>query len=73
MQVSKKKEHVTPFEDPNNWDMDPITQAVDAHERGANQTAYQIIEEVLTEDLRCIDAHAHLGCWDFNSDNTPNQ
>jgi hypothetical protein len=59
-------EQVIPFENPEDWDSDPITQAVDAAENGDYGTARQIIEEVLAEDLRCIDAHAHLGNWEFD-------
>jgi hypothetical protein len=59
-------EQIIPFEDPEDWDSDPITQAADAFERDDKQAAYQMMEEVLAEDLRCIDAHAHLGNWEFN-------
>jgi len=64
-------EQVIPFDDPDDVDMDPITMASEAHKNGDYQSAYQMIEEVLTEDLRCIDAHAHLGNWDFNAFNEP--
>jgi hypothetical protein len=59
-------EQVIPFQDSGNWADDPITEASDAHENGDAQTAYTIINKVLSEDLRCIDAHAHLGNWSFN-------
>jgi tetratricopeptide (TPR) repeat protein len=59
-------EQVIPFQDPEDWDSDPITQAADAFETGDKQTAYQMMAEVLAEDLRCIDAHAHLGNWEFD-------
>ena len=60
-------EQVIPFEDPDDWDSDPITRAADAFETGDKLTAYQMMAEILAEDLRCIDAHAHLGNWEFNA------
>lgn len=66
-------EQVIPFEDPEDWDYDPITQAAEAYCNDDHPTAYQIIEQVLSEDLRCIDAHAHLGNWEFNSHDKPNK
>ncbi len=66
-------EQVIPFEDPENWDSDPIIQAADAYEKEDRLTAYKIMEEVLSEDLRCIDAHAHLGNWEFNTFDTPHK
>ncbi len=59
-------EQVIPFEDPEDCDSDPIIEAADAFENGDIQSAYHIIKKVLTEDLRCIDAHAHLGNWEFD-------
>ena len=40
-------------------------------DRGDYQEALKIIEKILTTDLRCLDAHAHLGNWEFNSTNEP--
>ena len=64
-------EQIIPFADPDDWDADPITQAVDAHESGDYAAAWEMIRELLAEDLRCIDGHAHLGNWEFNFYDTP--
>jgi tetratricopeptide (TPR) repeat protein len=64
-------EQVIPFEDPEAWDMDPITEAAAAYEDGDHQDALKIIKKLLHEDLRCIDAHAHLGNWEFSTYDTP--
>lgn len=58
-------EQVLPFEDPDDVDSDPILLVVDAKESGDIGTACQILHETLAEDLRCIDAHAHLGNLEF--------
>ncbi len=63
-------EQVIPFENPDDYDSDPIIEAADAFENGDYQIAYTMMEEVLGEDIRCIDAHAHLGNWEFNLSNT---
>lgn len=47
-------------------DYDPICDAVEHHNCGKADQAYKIIENLLLEDIRCIDAHAHLGSWLFN-------
>jgi tetratricopeptide (TPR) repeat protein len=54
-------EQVLPGEDPENPDSDPITEAVDLHRSGAFQDAWELLMELLHADLRCLDAHAHLG------------
>jgi tetratricopeptide (TPR) repeat protein len=59
-------EQIIPFEDPDDPDSDPITQSVDFYESGDRCSAFQILGELLAEDLRCIDAHAHLGNWEFD-------
>lgn len=58
-------EQVLLFKDPDDVDSDPILQAVDARESGDIGAAHQILREILAEDLRCIDAHAHLGNLEF--------
>lgn len=64
---SYEMEQIYPFGDPEDFDSDPIFQAVDAYGKGDYKKAYKIIAEILTVDLRCIDAHAHLGNWHFDS------
>jgi tetratricopeptide (TPR) repeat protein len=40
---------------------------VESKETGDIASAYQMIGEILAEDIRCIDAHAHLGNWEFDT------
>jgi hypothetical protein len=59
-------EQVIPGEDPEDWDNDPILRASDYQHCGDPESAQKIMEQILTTDLRCLDAHAHLGNWKFN-------
>ncbi len=59
-------EQVLPGEDPDDPDEDPITRSVDLMNRGARDEAQRILMEVLEVDLRCLDAHAHLGNLRFD-------
>jgi tetratricopeptide (TPR) repeat protein len=54
-------EQVLPGEDPDNFDWDPILESVDRKEAGDYQGAEGILMAELEADLRCLDAHAHLG------------
>lgn len=60
-------EQVLPGQDPNDWDSDPIIDASDCMADGFAEQALLMMEDILTRDMRCIDAHAHLGNWLFNS------
>ena len=62
---SFEMEQIIPFDNPEKC-TDPIWEAADAHQAGDYETAYRLIEKVLIADLRCLDAHAHLGAWDLN-------
>ena len=44
---------------------DPICEAVDLKATGDSSIAYEILLELLATDLRCIDAHVHLGHMRF--------
>jgi hypothetical protein len=68
-----KLEQIIPYQDPDDGDSDPISEAADAYDAGDQQTAYKIIAELLSADLRCIDAHAHLGNRMFNLYDNPNK
>lgn len=59
-------ENVIPFENPDDFDSDPIIEAVEAHQMGDRKQARKIMEHLLIADLRCLDAHAHLGSWDMD-------
>lgn len=41
----------------------PIAEASELRETGDEESAYSIVMDVLGDDLRCLDAHAHLGNW----------
>ncbi|MGD9200974.1 MAG: cytoplasmic protein [Chitinispirillia bacterium] len=60
-------EQVIPFEDPEDLDYDPILEAVEANDSGDIESAYKILQDMLEQDIRCVDAHAHLGNWEFES------
>lgn len=61
-------EQVLPGMDPDNPDpdADPIGQAVDRNESGDSAGAYKILMDLCQTDLRCLDAHAHLGNMVFD-------
>ncbi|HLY74110.1 MAG TPA: cytoplasmic protein, partial [Planctomycetota bacterium] len=54
-------EQVIPGEDPEDPDSDPITEAVDLYHSGAFSEAWDLLMDLAQADLRCLDAHAHLG------------
>ena len=54
-------EQVIPGEDPDNPDTDPILESVDLKEAGDYREADKTLMNILSADLRCLDAHAHLG------------
>lgn len=54
-------EQVLPGEDPDNPDTDPILKAVELKEAGDYLGAHRMLMALLATDLRCLDAHAHLG------------
>ena len=56
--TSYEMEQILPFED-------PITVANDLYQGGRIDEAFRMMEGLLMADLRCRDAHAHLGTWDF--------
>ncbi len=58
-------EQVIPGADPTNWDTDPITEAAELREAGNHAGARALLMEQLEGDLRCLDAHAHLGNQEF--------
>ncbi len=68
---SFEMEQIIPGEDIENVS-DPITDASEYYEQGDYDKAYKIMENILITDFRCLDAHAHLGNWDFNHTDNPN-
>lgn len=56
-----EREQVLPGEDPDDPDTDPILEAVQLKETIDSPGAHRILMSLLAVDLRCLDAHAHLG------------
>jgi tetratricopeptide (TPR) repeat protein len=59
-------EQVLPGEDPDDPNTDPILEAVELKEAGDPQGAHRMLMALLAADLRCLDAHAHLGNFAFD-------
>ncbi len=60
-------EKVLPGADPTDPFSDPITKSNDLKDAGDRLQAIRILMELCQSDLRCLDAHAHLGNFDFHS------
>ena len=54
-------EQLLPTDDPDDPDGDPIIRSNDLESAGDYEAACQILMELCESDLRCLDAHAHLG------------
>lgn len=62
---SFEMEQILPGFDSDDPNSDPIGQAVDLHEAGDDEKSRRVLHQCLEEDLRVLDAHAHLGHWVF--------
>ena len=51
----------------DDWDSDPIVDAVDLHRAGFDRDAIRALDALLAQDRRCVDAWAHRGLIAFNS------
>jgi hypothetical protein len=60
-------EQVFPGENPEDPLSDPITESNELKEAGDVKAAHDILMELCESDLRCLDAHAHLGNFVFDS------
>lgn len=60
-------EQVLPGADPDDMDSDPISRSNDIRKAGDQAEAYKILMKACEADLRCLDAHAHLGNFTFKS------
>ena len=58
-------QQVLPGEDPDDPFSDPITESNDRKDAGDLAGAEKLLTEMCEADLRCLDAHAHLGNLDF--------
>jgi len=59
-------EQVLPGEDPDDPFDDPITRSNDLKDAGHGAEAKKILMELCRADLRCLDAHSHLGNFVFD-------
>lgn len=59
-------EQILPGWDPEDFDSDPIGEAIDLMDAGDRPGAERILMELCQADLRCLDAHAHLGRLAFD-------
>lgn len=59
-------EQVLPGKDPDDPDTDPIIEAVELKEAGDSPGAHRMLMILLAADLRCLDAHTHLGNFVFD-------
>jgi hypothetical protein len=58
-------EQILPGADPDDPFSDPITESNDQKDTGDIEGARKILMELCHSDLRCLDAHAHLGNLGF--------
>ncbi len=59
-------EQILPGENPDDPDTDPILEAVELKEAGDSLATHRMFMSLLAADLRCLDAHAHLGNFAFD-------
>jgi tetratricopeptide (TPR) repeat protein len=60
-------EQILPGFKPDDYDSDPIGRSNDLKEAGDFDGAYQMLMDCCVADLRCLDAHSHLGNIFFDS------
>lgn len=60
-------EQVLPGRNPDDLDSDPILAANDLKQASDTAAAQDILAHLIEADLRCLDAHAHLGNLHFQS------
>ena len=59
-------EQVVPGGAPDDFDSDPICKSNDLKDAGDRKAVYRMLMELCQADLRCLDAHAHLGNFVFD-------
>ena len=59
-------EQVLPGADPDDEDSDPITGSNELKDAGDPRNAYKVLMKLCEADLRCLDAHSHLGNFVFD-------
>jgi hypothetical protein len=58
-------EQIRPGVDPDDFDSDPICESNDLKAAGDRKAALKILMDLCQIDLRCLDAHSHLGNFYF--------
>lgn len=64
---SFEMEQVLPGVDEDDWDSDPIIEAMELHHAGLHRDAIRLLDDLLAVDRRCVDAWAHLGLVAFET------
>jgi hypothetical protein len=64
-------EQVLPGADPDDLDSDPITESNERKDAGDGREARKLLMKLCEGDLRCLDAHSHLGNLVF--DHSPDE
>jgi hypothetical protein len=59
-------ESILPGLNPQDPFYDPIGESLNRRNAGDKEGAYQILMDLCQADLRCLDAHAHLGSFVFD-------
>jgi hypothetical protein len=59
-------EQVLPGADPDDPDSDPVTESNELKDSGDPRKALKILMKLCDADLRCLDAHSHLGNFVFD-------
>lgn len=59
-------EQILPGADPEDFDSDPIIQANELRAHGLTKQAREMLSDLIDQDARCLDAHAHLGSMEFD-------
>jgi tetratricopeptide (TPR) repeat protein len=59
-------EQILPGADPEDFDSDPILEVNEMRDHGQIARAKKLLERLLVKDVRCLDAHAHLGNLAFD-------
>ena len=61
-------EQVVPGEDPEDVESDPIMESNSYKDAGDYENARKVLMDLCQADLRCLDAHSHLGNFIFDHD-----
>lgn len=59
-------EQILPDQDPSDSFNDPITKVIDLNSTGERAEAMMMLMDLCRKDMRCLDAHAHLGNLSFD-------